>query len=157
MPRGAPCVATAGSASRSLGERSGDPMDNRKTRILVVGDEEIVRESMAGWVQEGGDPVAPAPDGPTAVERLRAEPWSILLVDLKMPGMDGLGVLEEARKLRPDAGGGIMAAYAMKMGAFDYLVKPFDPEELSLLTQKIVAQQALARENILLRKVLKRE
>ncbi|HBH03921.1 MAG TPA: Fis family transcriptional regulator [Candidatus Rokubacteria bacterium] len=140
-------------------------MDNRKTRILVVDDEEIVRESMAGWLEKDGYTVATAPDGPTAVERLRAEPWSILLVDLKMPGMDGLGVLEEARKLRPDAVVVIMTAYAtvdtavtaMKMGAFDYLVKPFDPEELSLLTQKIVAQQALARENILLRKVLKRE
>ena len=140
-------------------------MDNRKTRILVVDDEEIVRESMAGWLEKDGYAVTTAPDGPTAVERLRAEPWSILLVDLKMPGMDGLGVLEEARKLRPDAVVVIMTAYAtvdtavtaMKMGAFDYLVKPFDPEELSLLTQKIVAQQALARENILLRKVLKRE
>jgi DNA-binding NtrC family response regulator len=88
-----------------------------------------------------------------------------MLVDMKMPGMDGLQVLEEARKVQPEVTAVIMTAYAtvdtavtaMKLGAYDYLVKPFDPEELSLMIQKIVSQQALVRENVLLRKVLKRE
>jgi DNA-binding NtrC family response regulator len=140
-------------------------MGNEKTRILVVDDEEIVRESLSGWLLEDGYTVLTAPDGPAAVERLGAEPWSALLVDLKMPGMDGLQVLEEARKRQPDAAVVIMTAYAtvdtavsaMKLGAYDYLVKPFDPEELSLMMQKIVAQQALLRENAVLRKALKRE
>jgi len=140
-------------------------MGNEKTRILVVDDEEIVRESLSGWLLEDGYTVLTAPDGPAAVERLLAEPWSALLVDLKMPGMDGLQVLEEARKRQPDAAVVIMTAYAtvdtavsaMKLGAYDYLVKPFDPEELSLMMQKIVAQQALLRENAVLRKALKRE
>ena len=82
-----------------------------------------------------------------------------------MPGIDGLQVLEEARKVQPEAAVVIMTAYAtvdtavaaMKIGAYDYLVKPFDPEELSLMIQKIVTQQALVRENVLLRKVLKRD
>jgi DNA-binding NtrC family response regulator len=82
-----------------------------------------------------------------------------------MPGIDGLQVLEQARTLQPEAAAVIMTAYAtvdtaveaMKLGAYDYLVKPFDPEELSLMIQKIVSQQALVRENVLLRKVLKRE
>jgi DNA-binding NtrC family response regulator len=140
-------------------------MGNEKTRILVVDDEEIVRESLSGWLLEDGYTVATAPDGRAALERLQAEPWSALLVDLKMPGMDGLQVLEEARKRQPDAAVVIMTAYAtvdtavsaMKLGAYDYLVKPFDPEELSLMMQKIVAQQALLRENAVLRKALKRE
>jgi two-component system, NtrC family, response regulator AtoC len=140
-------------------------MDGKKIRVLVVDDEEIVRESLLGWLEKDGYRVETAPDGPTALARIAAEPWSIVLVDLKMPGMDGMQVLEETRKLRPEAVVVIMTAYAtvdtavtaMKKGAYDYLVKPFDPEELSLLILKIVAQQALVQENLLLRKVLKRE
>jgi DNA-binding NtrC family response regulator len=84
---------------------------------------------------------------------------------MKMPGMDGLQVLEQTRKLQPDVTVVIMTAYAtvdtavsaMKLGAYDYIVKPFDPEELTIMIEKIVAQQALVRENALLRKVLRRE
>jgi DNA-binding NtrC family response regulator len=76
-------------------------------------------------------------------------------VDLKMPGMDGLQVLEEAKRKDPRAQVVIMTAFAtvdtavnaMKLGAYDYIVKPFDPEELSLMIRKIVEQQSLLREN----------
>jgi DNA-binding NtrC family response regulator len=140
-------------------------MSRERTRILIVDDEEIVRESLSAWLEKDGYTLATAPDGATAVDRIHKERWSILLVDLKMPGIDGLQVLEESRKVQPDAAAVIMTAYAtvdsavsaMKIGAYDYLVKPFDPEELSLMIQKIVTQQTLVRENVLLRKVLKRE
>jgi DNA-binding NtrC family response regulator len=140
-------------------------MSGTDTRVLVVDDEEIVRESLGGWLEKDGYFVALAPDGRSAVERMKSERWSVILVDLKMPGMDGLQVLEETRRLQPDAAVIMMTAYAtvdtavraMKLGAADYLVKPFDPEELSLLMQKVVAQQHLVRENVVLRKALKKE
>ncbi len=140
-------------------------MSKDRTRILIVDDEEIVRESLSEWLAKDGYTVATAEDGPTAIARLNRERWSILLVDMKMPEMDGLQVLEEAKKLQPEVVAIIMTAYAtvdtavsaIKLGAYDYIVKPFDPEELSLMVDKIVGQQALVRENAVLRKVLKRE
>jgi two-component system response regulator AtoC len=140
-------------------------MSNERTRILVVDDEEIVRESLGGWLEKDGYTVAMLPDGRSAIEKLKGERWSIMIVDLKMPGMDGLQVLEAAKKLQPDVSVVIMTAYAtvdtavtaMKMGAYDYLMKPFDPEELSLMMQKIVSQQSLVRENAVLRQALKQE
>ena len=137
-------------------------MSNDRTRILVVDDEEIVRESLGGWLEKDGYTVALAPDGPSAIEKIKAERWSIVVADLKMPGMDGLQVLEEAKKIQPDVAFVIMTAYAtvdtavsaMKKGAYDYLVKPFDPEELTLMMQKIVSQQSLLRENAVLRQQL---
>jgi two-component system response regulator AtoC len=140
-------------------------MSTASTRILVVDDEEIVRESLAGWLEKDGYTVGLAPDGPSALERLSREDWSILLLDMKMPRMDGLQVLEETRKHEHPPTVVIMTAYAtvetavsaIKLGAYDYLVKPFDPEELSLMIQKIVRQDELVRENETLRRALKRD
>jgi DNA-binding NtrC family response regulator len=140
-------------------------MSRDQTRILVVDDEEIVRESLTGWLEEDGYSVQTAPDGAVAIERLKTEPFAILLVDLKMPGPDGLEVLRAARASQPEAAVIIMTAYAtvdtavqaMKSGAYDYLVKPFEPEELSLMVQKIVAQRELKAENVMLRESLKQQ
>ncbi|HET9599324.1 MAG TPA: sigma-54 dependent transcriptional regulator [Anaeromyxobacteraceae bacterium] len=134
-------------------------------RVLVVDDEEIVRESLSGWLRKDGYAVMPAAEGRSALDALRGEAFAVVLLDLKMPGMDGLAVLEEAKRVRPEASYVVMTAYAtvdtavaaMKLGAYDYLVKPFDPEELSVLVQRIVSQQALVRENEQLRRALKRE
>ncbi len=136
-----------------------------KGSILVVDDEEIVRASLASWLEEDGYHVDTAPDGPSALVKLAQQAYAVLLVDLKMPGMDGLEVLSQARSLQPDAPVIIMTAYAtvdtavqaMKQGAYDYLVKPFEPEELSVMVGKLTNAQAIQRENVLLRKALKRQ
>jgi len=132
---------------------------------LVVDDEGIVRDSLARWLEEDGYRVDTAPDGQAALAKLAEQAYVILLVDLKMPGIDGLQVLAQARTMQPDAAVIIMTAYAtvdtavqaMKQGAYDYLVKPFEPEELSLMVGKLTNQEALRRENVLLRKALKRQ
>ena len=140
-------------------------MSADQARVLVVDDEEIVRESLGGWLSQDGHAVETASDGPSAVALLKEGKWAIALVDLKMPGMDGLQVLQEAKRLQPETAVVVMTAYAtvdtavsaIKLGAYDYLMKPFDPEELSLMIQKILSQQRLVHENEVLRKALKRE
>jgi DNA-binding NtrC family response regulator len=137
----------------------------QKVSILVVDDEEIVRESLSSWLQEDGYEVVTAENGSKALERLPERDWTVLLVDLKMPGMDGIQLMEEVRKTRPDLIILIMTAFAtvdtavnaMKKGAYDYLVKPFNPEDLSLSIRKIVEHQKLVQENLFLRKELKKQ
>ena len=131
-------------------------------KILIVDDEQIVRESLANWLKEENYQVEAAENGPLALEKIRQYPFQVVLLDLKMPGMDGLQVLTEIKKDFPDIEVIIMTAYgavntaveAIKAGAYDYIVKPFDPEEVSLLIKKILEHKNLILENILLRQKL---
>ncbi len=144
---------------------TGIPSRNERIRVLVVDGEDMVRESLVGRLAKDGYTVESAHDGESVVEKLRAEPLSVLIVDLEMPGLDGAHVLEEAKRIQPDLAVVILTAYetvgaavaAMKAGAYGYLVKPFDPEEPSLMIRRIAAQRDLVRENQILRKALQRE
>ena len=110
----------------------------RKARILVVDDEAPMRESLRDWLLEEDYDVGLAAGGEEAVSMAKDGTWSVVLLDLKMPGMDGLETLAELRRLAPNTEVVIMTAYAtvdtavkaMKCGAYDYLVKPFDPDEM---------------------------
>jgi len=136
-----------------------------KVNILIVDDEEIVRESLASWLEEDGYEVAAAENGFRALERLPEKDWNLAMVDLKMPGMDGIQLMDEIRKIKPETIVIIMTAYAtvdtavqaMKKGAYDYIVKPFNPEDLSLTIRKIIEHQKLVKENLYLRKELKKQ
>ncbi|MBC2710778.1 MAG: FAD-dependent oxidoreductase [Desulfosarcina sp.] len=114
-------------------------MGRRAFRILVVDDESIVRNSLDAWLgDEEGYTVEMAASGPEALEKLSAAPFHLMLLDIKMPGMDGVEVLEKARVIQPALQVVMMTAYAtvetavdaMKIGAMDYLVKPFEPDAL---------------------------
>jgi len=128
-------------------------------RVLVIDDEEAMRESLAAWLRKEGYRVSVAPDGANGLAQMGEGSFELLLVDVKMPGIDGLTVLERALAAKPDLPVVMITAYgsiesavaAMKMGARDYLLKPFDPEQMLLVIEKIVRQEELVRENEALR------
>ena len=134
-------------------------------QILVVDDEEVMRESLAAWLREDGYEVDTAAGGREAVEKAAAVDYAMYFVDLKMPGgLDGIETMMQIRRLHPDASVIIVTAYAtvdtaitaMKEGAQEYIVKPYNPEEISLLAGRIVKVKNLQRENAILRKKLMR-
>ncbi len=135
----------------------------KRARILVVDDELIMRESLSGWLQRDGHEVETAESGEEALDKIKEVRFDILLVDIKMEGMSGLDVLKRVKDDDPDvaivmitAFGSISTAIeAIKNGAFDYLLKPFDPHELGVLIEKIQESQAQAVENLYLREQYK--
>ena len=132
-------------------------------KILIVDDELIMRESLAGWLERDGHVVQTAASGEEALEKINETHFNILLVDIKMEGISGLDVLRKVKESDPDAEVVMITAYgsipsaieAMKDGAFDYMLKPFDPNELGVLIEKIIQHQEQARENIYLKEQYK--
>jgi len=132
-------------------------------KILIVDDEAIMRESLAGWLERDGHSVQTARSGEEALARCREHRFDILLVDIKMEGMSGLEVLRRIKESDADVAVVMITAYgsiataieAMKNGAVDYMLKPFDPNELGVLIEKIIQHQQQARENLYLKEQFK--
>jgi DNA-binding NtrC family response regulator len=128
-------------------------------KILIVDDELIMRESLAGWLERDGHQVQTAASGEDALERLKETKFDIMLVDIKMEGISGLDVLRHVKESDPDIAIVMITAYgsiqtaieAMKNGAYDYMLKPFDPNELGMLIEKIIRLQDQTREMLFLR------
>lgn len=131
----------------------------KQTRILVVDDELVIRESLSGWLQRDGFDVQSLSSGEEAIENLKTRSYDILLLDIKMDGISGMDVLKHVKENYPDidvimitAFGSIPSAVqAMKSHAFDYLLKPFDPDELGVIIQKAVDHRAKIKENLFLK------
>ena len=137
-----------------------------KSRILIVDDERdmlallkrIITEKTEHDVMTEHDPLR-------AIELIHTEPFDLVITDLKMPNMDGIALLDEIKRIQPSSNVIIMTAYATietaveatRKGAFDYIAKPFRKERILLTLSRALEWQALARENIALRRSLEQE
>ncbi|MFP4213240.1 MAG: sigma-54-dependent transcriptional regulator [Desulfohalobiaceae bacterium] len=127
-------------------------------RILIVDDELIIRESLQAWLERDDHQVQSVPSAEQALELISRQRFDLVFLDIKLEGMSGLEALRRIRELDPDASVVMITAYgsistaveAMKEGAQDYLLKPFEPEELGVLIDRIMQDKALARENLYL-------
>ncbi len=131
-------------------------------RILIVEDEEIQRIALQDDLRDAGYDTAAVETAEKALALTEGEHFDVVLTDLKMPGMDGLALLERIKKAQPDVTVVVMTAYgtvdsavrAMKQGAYDYLTKPFDTDELLLLLQRITNYRQVMAENVRLKQEL---
>jgi DNA-binding NtrC family response regulator len=134
-------------------------MKNSEIGILVVDDELIVRESLTRWFREDGFRVEAAENAAAALRKLQTGTWHILLVDIKMPGMDGIELLQRVKEINRNITVIIITAFAavdtavkaLKNGAYDYITKPIDPDYLDHLIQKVLNEQRLVFENLKLK------
>ena len=134
-----------------------------KINILVVEDGQSQRELLRDFLKDEGYPVSEAENGENALRQLRENCFDLLLTDYKMPGMDGMALLQAAKQVNPEIDVVVMTAFgtietavdAMKAGAFDYIAKPIDLDELQLLIERISGRRTIIRENKLLRKELR--
>jgi DNA-binding NtrC family response regulator len=132
----------------------------RKISILIVDDEESVRDSLYNWFIEDGYRVESAENAKKALTILESDQFDIILADIKMPGMDGLEMLRRIKSIKPDSIVIVMTAFAtvdtavkaLKDGAYDYITKPFDPDDLTHLIRNATKQISLTDENETLKK-----
>src|SRR5439155_9113104 len=123
--------------------------------ILIVDDEQSYRQLLSLVFEGNGNNIRTAMNGRHALEELAAEPADVVVSDVKMPDMDGIEMLRAVRETQPDLGVVLMTAFAsvetareaFKLGADDFIQKPFDVEELKLIVKKTLEKQALIDEN----------
>lgn len=128
--------------------------DPSQVSILIIDDERDLRDGCERILVRYGCQVSKAADGATGLEAMRENPAEIVLLDLKMPGMDGLEVLRRLRESHPQALVIVITGYAtvetaieaMKLGAYDFLPKPFQPDQLRLTVGRAMERLSLARQ-----------
>jgi DNA-binding NtrC family response regulator len=135
-------------------------VSNERYGILIVDDEFSVRDSLYHWFRKDGFRVGAAESAAAALHEFQSAAWDVVLLDIKMPGMDGMELLRRLRQVAPDAVVLMLTAHgtietaveALKLGAYDYLTKPVDPDELGRAVNKALEHRRLTEENSQLRK-----
>jgi two-component system response regulator PilR (NtrC family) len=133
-----------------------------KARVLVVDDEKSMRDLLSITLEKEGYDVLTAAGGEAAIEALRRDATDAVITDLRMPKVDGLQVLRAAKEISPDVAVIVITAVAstetaveaMKLGAYDYITKPFKLDEVSLIVRNALERKRLRDENLYLRKQL---
>ncbi len=133
-----------------------------KYKILIVEDEKLKRITLQDALEKTGYQVHSVADGLDGLQMVKNEKWDVAVVDLKLPGMDGLSLLKQIRKIRPNTSIIMMTAYGtiqnavevMKYGAYDYLSKPFTSDELLIKLKRLFKYHDKLAENIELKKAL---
>jgi FixJ family two-component response regulator len=121
-------------------------MEKKKSKVIVLDDEQIVLDSVSRILEEAGYEAKTCRSGPEAINMLRQGSFDVLITDLKMPGMDGIQAMEALAEVDPDLSMIMVTAYstvdsavrAMKLGAVDYIRKPFTPDQLTELVDKVM-------------------
>jgi DNA-binding NtrC family response regulator len=132
---------------------------NSSPSILVVDDEQVVRDSLTKWFREDGYNVSNSASAAEALQQLQGRKWDILLLDIKMPGMDGMELQQRVKEIDPSATIIFITAHAtvdtavkaLKEGAYDYVTKPVDPDYLSHMVTNALKQRNLLDENLKLK------
>lgn len=138
---------------------------SEKARILVVDDEPIVCKSCQEILTEAGYEVETLQSSRAALERVKEELFDLVLIDLKMPGIDGMELLRLVKQSNPEITAIMITGYstiesaveAIKLGSFDYVPKPFTPDELALRVERALKTRYLLQENIYLRRELQKK
>ena len=144
------------------GEEFVNNMSTATARILVVDDEFSVRDSLYNWFRKDGYAVTAAENATEALKALQDHAFDVVLLDIKMPGMDGMELQEHICRIDPRIAVIMITAFAsvdtavraLKQGAFDYVTKPIDPDELSHLVLRALEQRRLQEENAQLRETI---
>lgn len=134
-----------------------------KAQILVVDDEQVIVKALSKYLTQEGYEVETAGDGAEAIEKCKEKNFDLVLTDLKMPNMDGIELIKEVKTLNPDANCVIMTGYgsiqnaveAMKAGAFHYITKPFELEDVGHIIKKAISHGRLEEQNRILQKQVK--
>ena len=129
----------------------------------MIDDEAVIREGVKRILERSGMNVATSSGGRAALASMQETDFDLVVTDLKMPGMNGIEVLKAIKVLQPEVPVIIITGYstvdtaveAMKNGAFDYIAKPFTPEQLTEKVAKALAQKEVLTENLLLKKELR--